>query len=89
MTFQSISVCPGMVWQPGSAWAAPIQKDSASGEQDPNAVAQRPSSLGRLGRAQSRRRARDTEGQFRGDDPATAENEAFEPDATADSEREN
>lgn len=89
MTFQSISVCPGMAWQPGSAWAAPIRKDSAGGEQGPSAVAQRPSGLGRPGRAQSRRRARDIEGQFRGDDPATAENEAFEPDATADDEREN
>jgi len=89
MAFQSISVCPGMAWQPGSAWTAPIQKDSGGSEQDPSAVAQRPSGLGRLGRAQSRRRARDIEGQFRGDDPATAENEAFEPDATADDEREN
>jgi hypothetical protein len=89
MTFQSISVCPGMAWQPGSAWAAPIKKDSADGEQDLSAVAQRPAGLGRLGRAQPRRRARDIEGQFRGDDPATAENEAFEPDTTADDEREN
>ena len=89
MVFQSISVCPGMAWKPGSAWAAPIQKDSAGSEQDLSAVAQRASGLGRLGRAQSRRRARDIEGQFRGDDPATTENEAFEPDATADDEREN
>jgi len=89
MTFQSISVCPGMAWQPGAAWAAPIQKDSTGGEQDPNASAQRLSGLGRLARSQPRRRARDIDGQFRGDDPATVENEAFEPDATADSEREN
>ena len=89
MAFQSISVCPGMAWQPGSAWAAPIQKDSAGGEQDPSAVAQRSSGLGRLGKAQSRRRARDVDGQFRGDNPATVENEAFKPDATADGEREN
>ena len=89
MTFQSISVCPGMTWQPGSAWAAPIQKDSTGSEQDPSAVAQRSSSLGRLARSQPRRRARDIDGQFRGGDLATAENEAVEPDATAEPEREN
>ena len=37
-----------------------------------------------------RRRARISRGTFRGDDPNTpAVNEAFEPDATADDEREN
>jgi hypothetical protein len=87
MTFQSISVCPGMTWQPGSAWAAPIQKDSTGGEQDPSAVAQRPPGLGRLGRAQPRRRARTDDGTFQADDPATpAVNEAYDgvPNLRAD-----
>jgi hypothetical protein len=87
MTFQSISVCPGMPWQPGAAWTAPIQKDSTGGEQDPNASAQRASSLGRLARAQSRRRARTDDGIFQADDPATpAVNEAYEgaPNLRAD-----
>ena len=81
MAFQSISVCPGMAWQPGAAWTASIQKDSTGGEQDPSAVAQRASSLGRLARSQPRRRARTDDGTFQSDDPTTsAVNEAYEPE---------
>ena len=83
MSFQSVSVCPGMPWNPGSGWAAPIQGGSTGGEQDAalNAAAQGASVLGRTAQRAQRRRARTDQGTFQGDNPATADiDEAYEPD---------
>jgi hypothetical protein len=82
MSQQLISFVPDV--DPDILMAA--QRQQQSGASSPIELQQPPTSrLGRLGR----RRARDGEGQFKADDPATAENEAFESSTTADSGREN
>lgn len=90
MSIQAFSVCPGMTWQPGSAWSAPIQGDGASGGQEEasDAVEQGSPGLRRLTRRSfSRRRARTEQGTFQGDDPATPDiDEAYEADPVIDRE---
>lgn len=90
MSFLSISVCPGMDWDPAAEWARPAQGNDAAEEQvaAPEDPAQ---GQGRLSRLAGRRRARTDSGTFQADDPATpAVNEAYqevaEPSAEAESE---
>ncbi len=90
MSFLSISVCPGMDWDPAAEWARPAQGNDAAEEQvaAPEDPAQ---GQGRLSRLTGRRRARTNSDTFQADDPATpAVNEAYqevaEPSAEAESE---
>ena len=82
MGLQLVSVCPGMAWDPGSAWSgSPIQGNAADGQAAaPGGEAQEPRQLRRgLAGVQARRRARTDDGTFQADNPATpAVNEAYE-----------
>lgn len=90
MSIQAFSICPGVAWQPGSALAAPIQGDGASGEREEasGVVAQGSHGPRRLtGKLSSRRRARTEQGTFQGDDPATPDvDEAYEAEPIVDRE---
>jgi hypothetical protein len=81
MGLQLVSVCPGMAWDPGSAWSGSIQGNAADEQAAaPESEAQEPRRLRRgLVGSQARRRARTDDGTFQADDPATpAVNEAYE-----------
>jgi hypothetical protein len=83
VSIQSISVCPGMAWDPDAEWTQPAQSagmpdgqvlaPTEAAEGDPSR-ARRPAGMARL-----RRRAHTDRGTFQSDDPATPDvDEAFE-----------
>lgn len=90
MSIHTISACPGMAWNPGAGWAAPIQGGNAAGGEQgttPSATVQGDSGLERLARRAQRRRARTDRGTFQGDNPATTDvDEAYEAEPSADRE---
>jgi len=87
---QLFSISSGSSYDPTAAWIKPLEAPPAEPPaEDPVAESRR---VRRKGAARSR--AKTASGQFRGDDPATAEaNEAWEqapePEAAAEPEREN